>query len=158
MADSLTLDIEGLTPDQVAHLVKVAQEMREDNQLEEIDWDDESWRDAPSTGWTAEHVELLRAALFERGKPTQLAAFDAAVENGGYVPRKEVYELGGYAPTRKLNNWTAPFKAIVAELVAHHGLPEAAAQPMEPEYGPGTGFRPALGFNVAPEIVRLARE
>ncbi len=158
MTDTLALDIEGLTPDQVARLVELTRNMREDNTLEEINLDDESWRDAPSTGWTLEHVESLRAALFNRGKPTQLAAFDTAIENGGYVSRAEVYELGNYDPDRKLNNWTAPFKAIVADLVANHDLPEDADLPMEPEYGQGTGYRPALGFNVAPEIVRLKRE
>jgi hypothetical protein len=58
---------------------------------------------------------------------------------------------------RKLNNWTAPFKSIVAALVANPDLPDDADSPIEPEYGPGTGCRPALGFNVAPEIVRLMR-
>lgn len=119
--------------------------------------DDESWRSAPSPGWGAAHVDALRSALPDRGKPTPLVACDAAVENGGYVSRAEVFALGGYDQNRKLNNWTARFEVVVADLVAERGLPEDADLPMMPEYGPGTGFRPALGFNVAPEIVRILR-
>lgn len=156
MTDSITLDVEGLTATQVAEIIDRVRAMRE-QPADAAEDDDDSWADAPSTGWTVEHVDLLRAALFNRGKAAQLAAFDSAIERGGYVSRAVVFDLGGYDEGRKLNNWTAPFKAVVADLVANHGLPVGAVAPIEPNYGPGTGYRPAAGFDVAPEIVRLKR-
>lgn len=156
MSDTLTLDLEGLLPHQVVSLLEQARDFRAQNTTT-ADVDDESWRDAESTGWTKKHVELLRANLKTRNKTVQLEAFDLAVKNGGFVSRDQVYAIGGYAPTRKLNNWTAPFSNFSDVLVEEHGLPEDAAWPIETDYGPGTGFRPAIGFAVAPEIVKLLR-
>ena len=75
----------------------------------------------------------------------------------GQYEREEVYAIGGYAPTRKLNNWTLPFSNFCDVLVQEHGLPDSAAWPVVTEYGEGAGYRPAIGFSVAPEIVKLMR-
>lgn len=155
MPDTITLDLEGLLPSQILSLLEQARAYRALNVQGEQD--DESWRDAESTGWTKKHVDLLRENLKTRGKSVQLEAFDLAVKSGGFVSREQVYVIGGYAPTRKLNNWTAPFSNFAEVLVEEHGLAEDAAWPVETEYGDGTGFRPAIGFSVAPEIVKLLR-
>jgi len=161
MKDSMKIDVTQLEPDQVSDVLARVRHYRSINQAAadggNVRVDDESWQQAAFTGWTTEHVNLLRAHLNSRGKPVQLEAFDLAVKNGGFVSREEVYALGSYAPTRKLNNWTAPVNNYFQELVAHHGLPEDADLPIETEYGPGTGYRPAIGFSVAPEIVKLVR-
>lgn len=157
MPDEIKLDLTDLLPGQVADLLERAREHREKNAVDEHSEDDGSWRDAISTGWTREHVDLLRENLKQRGKTVQLDAFDAAVKNGGFVSRDEVYRIGGYLPSRKLNNWTAPINNFSESLVATHGLPDDAAWPIETEYGEGSGYRPAIGFTVAPEIVKLLR-
>ncbi len=157
MADELKLNLTDLQPGQVADLLEQVREYREKNAIDERSEDDGSWREAESTGWTREHVELLRDHLKQRGKTVQLDAFDAAVRNGGFVSRDEVYRLGGYQPSRKLNNWTAPINNFSETLVQTHGLPEDAAWPIVTEYGEGSGYRPAIGFSVAPEIVKLLR-
>jgi hypothetical protein len=158
MTDTLTLAIEDLTPDQVAQLLAFVRAMRTGTlAMGQSVPDESSWRDAPSTGWTREHVEALRRALAERGKDIQLAAFDAAIENGGFMSREDLYALGGYEPTRKLNNWTVPLRNVKAELIAGAGLPKDAELPMEFDYPRAAGYVAARGLVVAPEIVRLMR-
>jgi len=80
------------------------------------------------------HLDLLTAHLKERGKKVQLAAIERAIENGGFVSREEVYELGGYEPTRRLNNWTAPINNYSEVLVREHDLPDDADWPIETQY------------------------
>lgn len=158
MSDTITVDVDGLSAIQVGEIVETVRRLREQNAVTEHEQDDETWRDAPSTGWTLEHVEELRANLKARGKTVQLEAFDLAIKNGGFVSREQVYAIGGYAPTRKLNNWTAPINNFSETLVETSGLPQKADYPIETAYGEGTGYRPAIGFTVAPEIVKLVRE
>lgn len=158
MTDTLTLNIEDLNPDQVAQVLAYVRAMRTRTpSMAEFVPDESYWRDAPSTGWTREHVEVLRRALAARGKDVQLAAFDAAIENGGFMSRADLYVLGGYEPTRKLNNWTTPFRNIKTELIAEAGLPEDAEHSMEFDYPRAPGYVAARGLVVAPEIVRLVR-
>lgn len=157
MPDEMKLDLTDLQPDQVANLLEQVREYREKNAVEDRIEDDGSWRHAVSTGWTKQHVDLLRDNLKARGKTVQLEAFDTAVKNGGFVSREQVYAIGGYAPSRKLNNWTAPINNYSEVLVEKHGLAADADWPIETEYGEGTGYRPAIGFSVAPEIVKLLR-
>lgn len=157
MNDSLTIDISGLTPDQVMQVLTSLQTIRNGNSSRQ-DEVDESWRTAVSTGWTHAHLDTLREKLSARGKNTQLAAFDAAIKNGGFISRNDVFTIGEYAQDRKLNNWTAPFRNIATELVDEHGLPEGASLPMWADYIQGSGYRQTRGFLVAPEIVRLVNE
>lgn len=156
MRDTLTVDVSGFRAEYVADVLALVQRYRSQSTANTAA-DDESWRTAKSTGWTKQHLELLRAHLKSRGKTVQLAAVNRAVENGGFVSREEIYSLGGYSPTRKLNNWSVPINNFSEVLVERYGLPAEADWPIETEYGEGTGYRPAIGFNVAPELVRLAR-
>lgn len=156
MPESINISLDGLTPDQVSQLVAFARQLgaeKPDRPLAR----DESWRTAQSTGWTSDHVGILQARLATRGNEVQLAAFHAAINNGGNVSRDEVFRIGGYEPTRQLKNWTKPFRTIFAELVDELDLPESAELPMEATYTEGKGFRQAYGFSVAAEIVKLVR-
>ncbi|UOG23806.1 hypothetical protein MTX80_23085 (plasmid) [Gordonia amicalis] len=158
MSTSLTLDVGDLTPEQVAEIVRFVAALRE-SEIDEHEVDDGSWRDAESTGWTLEHVRLLRQHLEERGKNVQLAAFDLAIKQGGFVSRASVYRLGGYDDSRRLNNWTAPFVVAADWLEDEHGLPHDTSYPVSTYYDPEVkGFQRALGFEVLPEIVKLVRE
>jgi len=156
--DNLKIDLVGITPEGVAEVLTLVHRLREDgtNAMPE-DTGEELWRTAASSGWTSEHLEGMRAALLKGKKTVQLAALDRAIANGGYITRAEVYEIGGYPADRKLNNWTSPFDSVVHELVSSHGLPEDAESPIVPDYGTGSGWRRAHGFEVAPELVKLAR-
>jgi hypothetical protein len=157
MGDHITISTDGLEPSQVAEILELVQQHRERNAVNQIE-DDESWRTAKSTGWTMKHVDLLLDHLRSHPKwKVQIESFEAAVKNGGFSSREQVYALGGYEPARKLNNWTAPFNNYWHTLVEHHGLPESADWAVETNYGPGSGYRPAIGFDVAPEIVKLLR-
>jgi hypothetical protein len=157
MTDSLTLDLSDLEPDAVALILRQVRELRGDAIAiaGEVAAD---WKQAVSTGWTYDTAMWLRRALRERGAEVQLKAFDRAIENGGFVSRAEVYALGGYAANRQLKNWTSPVSSAQKEVQMHSALPETAAPAMVTNYGAGKGFRPAKGFDVAPEIVKLIRE
>lgn len=157
MNDSLTLDLAGLTSAQVAHIIEKVRGMRKGNPAHENP-ELPDWHTAESTGWTIEHVDYLRETLAARGKRVQLAAFEAALENDGYISRAHLYALAGYDADRRLNNWTTPFRNIASELVDDHGLPEGAALPMEAGYSDAPGYQQTHGFAVAPEIVKLVRE
>lgn len=152
--DNITLDLAGLEPEQVTELLYFVRQLRAKT---EPAGDEESWRNAPSTGWERRHLDLLREHLGSRGASVQLAVLDRGIANGGWVSRQEVYQLGGYSEKRRLNHWTNPILKFVDVLVSDHGLPADADDPIVTEYGPGTGFRPATGFWVAFEIVRLGR-
>ncbi|ACY24018.1 hypothetical protein Gbro_4905 (plasmid) [Gordonia bronchialis DSM 43247] len=157
MSDSLTLDVGDLTPEQVADILRFVASLRE-AEIDEREVDDGSWRDAVSTGWTLAHVTLLREHLEERGKDVQLAAFDLAIKQGGFVSRASVYRLGDYDDSRRLNNWTAPFVVAADWLEDEHGL-TSPEYPVWAVYDPDMkGFQRALGFEVLPEIVKLVRE
>ena len=160
--ESLTLDVSDLTPSQVAQLLEFARQLSTEGGGESPggdEVDDEAWRTAPSTGWTLKHVELLREHLKSRGKTVQLNAFDQAIARGGFISRDSVYRIGGYDPARRLNNWTAPFTVASNYLEDEHGLPSTADWPIETEYGDGgPQYRPAIGFRVTAEIVKLVRE
>jgi hypothetical protein len=154
---TLTIPLDNLEPEQISDIVARVRAYEVSNRAGEP-VDDESWRNAESTGWTLPLIDALRAKLTAHGASAQLAAFDRAIANGGFVSRAEVFALAGYPPERQLKNWTTPVTSAQAALVASAGLPEDAAPALETDYGPGRGFRPAIGFNVAPEIVKLVRE
>jgi hypothetical protein len=154
---TLTIPLDKLEPDQIADIVARVRAYEAGNLVVQP-VDDESWRNAESTGWTRALIDALRSKLTAHGATAQLAAFDRAIANGGFVSRAEVYALAGYPPERQLKNWTSPVTSAQAALVASAGLPEDATPALETDYGPGRGFRPAIGFNVAPEIVKIMRE
>ena len=158
MTDSLNLDINDLAPAQVAQLLETIRSMRAAAGPTERGPENESWRDAVSTGWTLDLVLALRESLRRRGNDVQLEAFNQAIRNGGEISREEIFRIGGYEPKRQLKNWTKPLRTITSELLERGSLPEDAAFPMEADYTEGSGYRQAHLFRVAPEIVKLVKE
>lgn len=157
MSDNITFDLEGLTPSQVSQLVEFVRSLRTTS-TPPAQPDDESWRNASSTGWTLDHVQYLLTQLANRGKDVQLKAFNEAIKNGGHISRDEIFTLGQYEPTRQLKGWPRPFNSIMTELVDDHELPEEAEFPMSADFTEGSSFRQAYGYSVAPEIVQLVKE
>lgn len=158
MADALNLDISDLTPEEVGRVLALVRSMRDEAGPSAESYDDSSWADAVSTGWTLDLILLLREMLRRRGNDVQLEAFNRAIRNGGEISREEIFRIGGYEPNRQLKNWTKPLRTITAELVERGSLPKDAEFPMEADYAEGSGYRQAHLFRVAPEIVKLAKE
>ena len=71
------------------------------------------------------------------GKPRRMGDWDAFTSKP--EPRRR--------QSRRLD---VRFRKITDPLVANGELPDDADSPIEPDYGPGTGCRAAIGFNVAP--------
>lgn len=155
MSNQLVLDISQFNPSQVAQILTFVKELETaliEDTLPMVDLEN-----VESTGWTVAHIEYLRTQLEERGNTTQLAVFDRAIQNGGYVKRAEVYAIGNYDAERQLKRWTMPFQLITDELIAEHGLPETASLAINVDYGAGKSYRPLKGYIVAPEIVQVMR-
>ncbi|MPQ99581.1 hypothetical protein GB931_16990 [Modestobacter sp. I12A-02628] len=111
--------------------------------------------DLESTGWTKELVEEALTALTASGAGVQVKAIRRAAENGGFVSRSEVYELGDYPSGRSLRGFSRPSNRIVQTMRESGKLPEDAAELLETQYDPnGKGYRPTTGFSVPPEIVK----
>ena len=149
MPDTITLDLTGIRPEAVPQFLVLAEQLRLESAAPVAAEDD-----VESTGWTYDLVQTLRADLKDRGHTVQLDAFNAAIYDGGYVSRAKVYELGNYASSRRLTRWTVPVKKS-QDWIVQQGLPHDAESAIEPVYGPGTGYRQALGFKVPAEIVQL---
>ena len=76
-----------------------------------------------STGWTREVYGAIVAELFQ-GHGVQAKAIMTAVNNGGFVSRDEVYELGGYAQNRSLKGFTRPSNRITQRYQGAFDQPE----------------------------------
>lgn len=123
----------------------------------------ESDADAPaaveSSGWTAEaYVEAITALLPKN--LVQAKVIMAGIKNGdGYVPREDVYVLGGYPETRTLKGFTRPVNRVVEDLELSGSLPSDAVDLLATVYDPAVkSFQRALGFQVPLEIVKIALE
>lgn len=158
MPDSLNLDISDFAPAQVAQLLETIRSIRSGAGPTEGAPENESWRDAVSSGWTLDLVLVLRESLRRRGNDVQLEAFNQAIRNGGEITREEIFRIGNYEPKRQLKNWTKPLRTITSELIERGSLPEDAEFPMEADYTEGSGYRQAHVFRVTPEIVKLVKE
>lgn len=158
MTDTLNIDVSGLTPEDVAHVLATVRSMRTGTTPLVEAPDSGFWAEAESTGWTLDLVLALREMLRSRGNEVQLDAFNQAIRNGGEISREEIFRIGNYGPKRQLKNWTKPFRRITSEFVEHGSLPEDAEWPIEADYTEGTGYRQAHLFKVAPEIVKLVKE
>ncbi len=103
-------------------------------------------------GWTMQNAALLIAYLRE-ANPVQAKALRRAASQGGFVSRDDVYEIGNYEPTRRLNGFTRPIKRKMQYLQDIGLLPLDAIDVVETEYEQGW----ATGFRI-PEIVLSAFE
>lgn len=163
MADTLTIDITDLPPADVARILVSVASIRAGRiapgAYRADDGTDEPWRTAELTGWTLEHVRLLRERLRSRGKREELAVFDTAIADGGFVSRTRVFEISGWDPDkRRLNGFRTPFDKAREELIEEQQLPADAALPIFAEYTDNPGYQKTQGYTVAGEIVRLVRE
>ncbi len=115
--------------------------------------------DVEPSGWTRELVEHALDALGTGGAPVQAKAIRRAVVNGGTVTRAEVYQLGDYAPQRKLRGFTRPTNRITQGMRDNGLLPEDADELLATQYDPNVkGYQPTTGFSVPPEVVKLLQE
>lgn len=107
-------------------------------------------------GWSPAAVVEFGVRLAARYRTVQLAALRHAADNGGWVDRNTVYELGGYAPSRSLNGFTKPVSGVMRELAAEGMLPADAASPLVPRYDPAvSSFQRAQGFDMPAELAVL---
>lgn len=83
--------------------------------------------------WTysslAHVIRMLRVQA-----PVQEATIARAVENGGYVSREEIYEIGGYEPERMLKGFTRPVARIALEVAAYNGVARFDQDLLAPVY------------------------
>lgn len=154
----MTIDVQHWTPEEVASLVALVQSHEagydEEDPPEEYLPAPVEVEEAPDTGWTKEAVTALLAQLARNGRAAQADVLSKAVERGGFIARSEVYHVAKYPSKRRLNGFTTPINTARDQLVRRGELAPGAVDVLTPEYGEGTGFRPALGFNVAPEVLR----
>ncbi|MFJ9346931.1 PIN-like domain-containing protein [Streptomyces sp. NPDC101237] len=81
--------------------------------------------------------------------PVQEATIARAVENGGYVSREEIYEIGGYGPERMLKGFTRPVTRISLEVAADRDLSRFDRDLLDPVYAEmKAGFGWVDGFRV----------
>ena len=112
--------------------------------------------DVESSGWAKQLLDEALAKLTASGADVQVKAIKRAAENGGFVSRAEVYELGNYSANRSLRGFSRPSNRVVQSMRDSGKLPEDAVELLETQYDPtGKGYRPTTGFSVPPEIVRL---
>lgn len=101
----------------------------------------------------ADLIRLLRAQA-----PVQEAVIARAVQNGGFVSRDEVYEIGGYEPGRMLKGFTRPVTRISQDLALELGISRFAQDVLIPIYEEmKAGFGWVDGFAV-PSILHGSLE
>jgi hypothetical protein len=110
-------------------------------------------------GWTTNAYDKALVKLAGSRAEVQIQAVKRAIENGGYVTRAEVFELGGYPEGRQLKGFTRPVNRATQELRDSGDLPENAGELLEPVYDMTIkGYQPSKGFRVPQELVNLNAE
>ncbi|MEV7417488.1 PIN-like domain-containing protein [Streptomyces sp. NPDC089919] len=93
-------------------------------------------------------ADLIRALRVQA--PVQEAVIFRAVENGGFVSRDEVYEIGGYEPGRMLKGFTRPIARISQDVAVDVGFTRFDQDVLTPVYDEmKAGFGRADGFKVS---------
>lgn len=106
-------------------------------------------------GWTARSLGMLLRRLSTEG-PVQEAVIRLAAEQGGFVSREEVYELGEYDAERSLRGFTRPVSRIAQELRDAGVVPDNAVDVLLPVYDPTiSSFQKASGFRIPQELIPL---
>ncbi len=103
-------------------------------------------------GWTQPaFLEVL--VRLEAAKATvQAAAIRAALKQGGYVSRDEVYRIGRYPADRTLRGFTRPVNRIVDDMKQVGEVPVDAVDILAPSYRTGVQ---ADGFTVPLDLSEL---
>lgn len=106
-------------------------------------------------GWTVE--ALLKAlARLDVEAPVQAAAVRAAIQQGGFVPREDVYRIGEYPADRTLRGFTRRSNRVTQELRDSGVLPESASDLLETVYDAKISPVEASGFRVPAELREMA--
>ncbi|MFF8483624.1 PIN domain-containing protein [Streptomyces antibioticus] len=113
--------------------------------------DAQSASDSPDESvenWTyASLIPVIRKLRVQA--PVQEESIARAVENGGYVSREEIYEIGGYGPERMLKGFTRPVTRVSLEVAADRGLSRFDRDLLDPVYAEmKAGFGWVDGFRV----------
>ncbi len=115
--------------------------------------------DVEVTGWTKALVEKALEKLAGSRATVQIKVIKRAIANGGSVTRDEVYELGGYKPTRSLKGFTRAANRATLALRDEGDLPEDAEELLEPIYDMSVrSYQRARGFRIPLEVVKLYSE
>jgi hypothetical protein len=108
------------------------------------------------TGWTKELVEQAFEHLAGSKATAQIKVIKRAIDTGGFVTRKEVYELAGYESTRSLKGFTRPTNRATNKLRDVGALPEDAEELLAPKYDLElNSYQRTQGFTIPLEIVKL---
>ncbi|MFB7255726.1 PIN domain-containing protein [Streptomyces nojiriensis] len=97
-------------------------------------------------------ADLIRSLRVQA--PVQEAVVFRAVDNGGFVSRDEVYELGGYEPGRMLKGFTRPIARISQDVALNVGFSRFDQDVLHPVYDEmKAGFGRVDGFQVSPVLL-----
>ncbi len=109
------------------------------------------------SGWTKEGLRALLLVLEDQA-PTRAKVIRRAIEQGGYVSREEVYEIGGYNENRMLTGWTRPIRTWTQYLRDKGEIPsnEGTTDVLEVQYERGDGR--ARGFKIPEPMMELFAE
>ena len=109
----------------------------------------------PWGGWNTPAITRLLAQL-EIEAQVRATAIRTAAQQGGFVSREQVYQIGDYAEDRSLRGFTRPINRLAQILREQNYLPEGAVDLLWAVYNddsPATGW--AAGFRIHPEIMPL---
>ena len=148
-----------LTPDRLLQFAEAALSVEVDEEsvrdIERVGGQQSSTQVAAETGWTKSAASSLLSRL-RRSAPVQAAAIEQAVQQGGYVSREEVYDLGDYEPGRQLKGFTRPVNRLAQQLRDEGQISSDAADPLLPVYDQMShGFGWVDGFRVPDELIEV---
>ncbi len=127
--------------------VTVSEDSVQNVELVDAQSTSESSDDSVDGWYLSSLVEVLRKLRTQA--QVQEATIKRAVENGGYVSREEIYEIGGYEPGRMLKGFTRPVTRISLEVAADFGLSRFHPDLLTPVYAEmKAGFGWVDGFRV----------
>ena len=107
-------------------------------------------------GWTKEGLKALLETL-DIHAPTRARVIRRAAEQGGYVSRDEVYELGGYSQSRQLTGWTRPLRTWTEHL-RNEGVLGPEDGETDVLYAVYEGASRAKGFRVPQRVLELLEQ
>ncbi len=110
-----------------------------------------STEDSLTGGWDSTTVAYLLKNL-DAQAPVQSATVRLAAQQGGFVSREQVYQVGRYDDDRSLRGFTRPVNRIVQEMRAQGRLPEDAVDMLTTRYDGGVV---ATGFEVPESVIPL---
>lgn len=110
--------------------------------------------DERSAAWDEDVLMDALLRLTASNSTVQIKSIKRAMDNLGTVSRAEVYELGGYAPSRSLKGFTRPCNRVTKDLKKEGRLPDDATELLVPVYDPDVkGYQQAKAFRIPDELV-----